>query len=116
MVAQYAAASIASENKTLSHPASVDSISTAGGTEDYNSMSATAARHLRQVVANVQRIVAIELTCAAQALDFLEPPSAPAIAAAHSRIRQDVGHASDDSIPVHQLINRVEALIERGDI
>jgi len=116
MVAQYAAASIASENKTLSHPASVDSISTAGGTEDYNSMSATAARHLRRVVLNVQRIVAIEMTCAAQALDFLEYPAAPAIAAAHSRIRQVVGHVTEDALPVHQLIDRVEALIQRGDV
>ena len=116
MVAQYAAASIASENKTLSHPASVDSISTAGGTEDYNSMSATAARHLRRVVANVQRIVAIEMTCAAQALDFVEYPAAPAIAAVHSRIRQVVSHVAEDTLPVHQVIDGVEALIQRGNI
>lgn len=116
MVAQYAAASIASENKTLSHPASVDSISTAGGTEDYNSMSATAARHLRRVVANVQRIVAIEITCAAQALDFAEYPTAPAIAAVYSRIRQVASHVAEDALPVHQLIDGVEALIQRGDI
>ena len=116
MVAQYAAASIASENKTLSHPASVDSISTAGGTEDYNSMSATAARHLRRVVANVQRIVAIEMSCAAQALDFTEYPAAPAIAAVHSRIREVASHVAEDALPVHQLIDDVEALIQRGDI
>jgi histidine ammonia-lyase len=116
MVAQYAAASIASENKTLSHPASVDSISTAGGTEDYNSMSATAARHLRRVVANVRRIVAIEITCAAQALDYVNDVSAPAIVAAHTRIRQDVEHVADDAVPLHRLIDGVEALIRGGDL
>lgn len=58
------AASIVNENKTLVHPASVDSITTACWAEDYNSMSATAARHLRQIVANTRRIVAMELLVA----------------------------------------------------
>jgi histidine ammonia-lyase len=73
MITQYVAASLVAENRVLAHPASVDSIPTSAGQEDHVSMGATAAVHLWQVCANVERVLAVELLCGAQGLDFLEP-------------------------------------------
>lgn len=73
MLAQVTAAALASENKVLAHPASVDSIPTSGNKEDYVSMGMTAALKLRQIVANVASILAIELLTATHALDRLAP-------------------------------------------
>jgi histidine ammonia-lyase len=73
MMVQVTAAALASENKVLAHPASVDSIPTSGNKEDYVSMGMTAALKLKQVVANTASIVAIELLTAAHALDRLRP-------------------------------------------
>lgn len=73
MIAQYTAAALVSENKVLAHPASVDSIPTSANQEDHNSMGSVAALKLPQVVANVERVLAIELLCAAQGVDFLAP-------------------------------------------
>jgi histidine ammonia-lyase len=70
MIAQYTAASLVSENKVLTHPASVDSIPTSANSEDHNSMSTVAARKLRSVLVNSQNAVAIEWLAAAQALDW----------------------------------------------
>ncbi|MEW6507723.1 MAG: histidine ammonia-lyase [Bacteroidota bacterium] len=73
MIAQYTAAALVSENKVLSHPASVDSIPTSAGKEDINSMGSIAARKCFQVLKNVQNVIAIELLLAAQGIDFLKP-------------------------------------------
>jgi len=73
MLAQVTAAALASENKILAHPASVDSIPTSGNKEDYVSMGMAAALKLRPILTNVQTILAIELLAACQALDFLAP-------------------------------------------
>jgi histidine ammonia-lyase len=70
MMAQYTAAALVSDNKTLAHPDSVDSIPTCANQEDHVSMSTNAARHAREIVRNVEQIVGIEMVCAAQALDF----------------------------------------------
>jgi len=70
MMVQYAAASLASENKVLSHPASVDSIPTSANAEDHVSMSTIAARKAREIIENVENIVGIELLCAAQGVDL----------------------------------------------
>lgn len=70
MMTQIVAASLASEDKILAHPASVDSLPTSADFEDYVSMSASAARKAREILENVQRIVAIEFFCACQALDL----------------------------------------------
>ena len=69
MMTQYTAAALVSDNKTLAHPDSVDSIPTGANQEDHVSMSTNAARHAREIVWNTERIVAIEMLCAAQALD-----------------------------------------------
>ena len=73
MLAQYTAASLVSESKSLAHPASVDSIPSSAGQEDYVSMGMTSARHARDCVANAEVVVALEVLCAAQALDLRDP-------------------------------------------
>lgn len=70
MIAQYAAAAVVSENKSLAHPASVDSIPSSGNQEDHVSMGTIAARKARQIVENAYSVLAIELLCGAQAADF----------------------------------------------
>lgn len=72
MIPQYVAAALVSENKVLSHPASVDSIPSSANKEDHVSMGAISARKARQVVENTRRVIAIELLCAAQAIDLLD--------------------------------------------
>ncbi len=73
MLAHCTAAALVSENKTLCHPASVDSLSTSAGTEDHVSMGGFAARKCLQVVRNVEKVIAIELMAACQAIEFLRP-------------------------------------------
>jgi len=70
MIAQYTAAALVSENKSLAHPASVDSIPTSANQEDHVSMGATAGRKASAILANVRHVLAIELLCASQGLDF----------------------------------------------
>ena len=70
MILQYTAAALATENKVLSHPASVDTIPTSANVEDHVSMGCTAGLKLRQVAGNVEHILAIELMAAAQGIDF----------------------------------------------
>ncbi len=76
MLAQYVGAALVSENKTLAHPASVDSIPTGAGIEDHVSMAPIAARGARQVVENAARVVALELLCGCRALEFRRPLTA----------------------------------------
>ena len=70
MIAQYTAAALVSENKSLAHPASVDSIPTSANQEDHNSMGSVAARHARAIADNVTQVLAIEMLCACQGLAF----------------------------------------------
>jgi histidine ammonia-lyase len=70
MILQYTAASLVSENKTLAHPASVDSIPSSANQEDHVSMGTIGSRHAYQIIQNVRRVLAIELICAMQALEF----------------------------------------------
>ncbi|MFH0803410.1 MAG: histidine ammonia-lyase [bacterium] len=76
MILQYTAASLVSESKILAHPASVDSIPTSGGQEDFANMGTIAARKAARIVLHTQEVLAIELLCAAQALDFRKPLTA----------------------------------------
>lgn len=70
MIMQYAAAALVSENKTLAHPASVDSIPSSANQEDHVSMGTIASRHAHQIIQNVRRVLAIEAICSLQAVDF----------------------------------------------
>lgn len=109
MIAQYTAASLVSENKSLAHPASVDSIPTSADQEDHVSMGTIAARKCRQILVNVENVIAIEYLCGAQGLDLLAPlkPSEP-VAAAHACIRSQVPKLEDD----RQLSDDISAVAE----
>lgn len=113
MIAQYTAAALVSENKVLAHPASVDSIPTSANQEDHVSMGATAGRKARMVLNNCINVLAIELLCAAQGLDYrmspnlpgahrhgevgeLELSPGPALLAAHRVIRQEITFLDQD--------------------
>ncbi|MEH6905755.1 histidine ammonia-lyase [Neobacillus drentensis] len=90
MVAQYAAASLVSENKVLAHPASVDSIPTSANQEDHVSMGTIASRQAREIIHNSARVIAIEMICASQAiyLEKAEKELAPATRGYLEKIRE----------------------------
>lgn len=91
MIAQVTAAALASENKTLAHPASVDSMPTSANQEDHVSMSAFAARRLGEMASNTAGIVAVELLAAAQGLDFRAPlKTSPRLEEAKALLRSKV--------------------------
>jgi len=91
MIAHCTAASLVSENKTLCHPASVDSLSTSAAQEDHVSMGGFAARKALKVVSHVEYVVAIELLCACQAIDMMRPlKTTPPLEAVWSLVRQHV--------------------------
>jgi histidine ammonia-lyase len=97
MIAQVTAAALASENKVLAHPASVDSIPTSADKEDHVSMGMGAALKLTRIVGHVRIILAIELLAAAQGVDLLRPlRSSPALEAAHAEVRRRVPHWYED--------------------
>jgi histidine ammonia-lyase len=97
MIAHCTAAALVSENKGLCHPASVDSISTSAAQEDHVSMGGWAARKAVRVVTHVEQVLAIELLCAAQAIDFLRPlTSTPALERVHAAVRAEVAPWSED--------------------
>ncbi len=73
MITQYVAAALVNEIKILAHPASIDSIPTSAGMEDFNSMGATSAHKVQRILELAQQVIAIELMCAAQMLDFRKP-------------------------------------------
>jgi histidine ammonia-lyase len=96
MMAHVTAAALASENKGLAHPASVDSLPTSANKEDHVSMGVTAARKAARVVANTRRILAVELVAACQALEFHKPlGTSPPLDAAYRRLREEVDPYDD---------------------
>ncbi|MEM7284375.1 MAG: histidine ammonia-lyase, partial [Pseudomonadota bacterium] len=97
MIAQVTTAALASENKTLSHPASVDSLPTSANQEDHVSMATYAARRLGNMLDNLEHIIAIELLAAAQAIEFHRPTtSSDAIEAAVAEVRGSVSRYETD--------------------
>lgn len=99
MIAQYTAASLVSENKVLCHPACVDSIPTSANKEDHVSMSTIAARKLREITTNTENVIAIELLCAAQAMDLftnLKPGEGSLLA--YAAIRKEIPGLSEDRV------------------
>ncbi len=116
MLTQYTAAALVSECKVLAHPASVDSIPTSGNQEDHVSMGWTAGLKLRRVLANARRTIAIEVLCAAQAIDLRAPlrPGAP-VAAALRRLRREVPALEEDRFLAPDMA-AAEALVVAGDL
>ena len=116
MIAHVTAAALASENKSLSHPSSVDSIPTSANQEDHVSMAPNAGHQLKQVIANTSRIFSIELMCAAQAKD-LNPQYhlAPCSKAIYSLIREDVPYLEVDG-PLSAHIEAIHGLVSSGKI
>jgi histidine ammonia-lyase len=99
MMAQVVAAALINECQVLAHPSSTGSIPTSGGKEDHVSMGMTGALKLRQIVEDAERIVAIELMCAAQGLEFRRPlKSGWAIERAHAAVRAVIPRLDQDRI------------------
>jgi len=97
MIAQVTSAALASENKTLAHPASVDSLPTSANQEDHVSMATFAARRLEDMTMNSAGVVGIELLAAAQGIDFHAPAQTSALLrTVHDTIRKEVAHYSED--------------------
>ncbi len=116
MMAQVTAAALASENKVLAHPASVDSIPTSADKEDHVSMGMWAALKCRQVVANVRQILAIELLAAAQGIDLLRPlGSSVRLEAVHHWVRESVATWDEDREMAPDLAT-AERLLATGEI
>lgn len=97
MIAHVTAAALASENKSLAHPASVDSLPTSANQEDHVSMATFAARRLQTMISNTAHILGIELLAAAQGIDFLRPlKSSAALEQVHALLRRDVPKMMQD--------------------
>ena len=114
MMPQVTAAALASENKVLAHPASVDSITTSGNKEDYVSMGMTASLKLKRIVDNTRNVMAIEAMAAAQALDFLAPlKTSKRGQAAHAAIRAVCPTMDRDRV-MYQDFVRIAEVIASG--
>jgi histidine ammonia-lyase len=116
MIAHVTAASLASENKSMAHPASVDSLPTSANQEDHVSMATFAARRLLPMIGNVAHILAIEWLASAQGIEFLRPlASSPVLEAAHARLREDCPAMPEDRYLAPD-IERAAALVHRGEL
>jgi histidine ammonia-lyase len=116
MMVQVTSAALASENKGLCHPASIDTIPTSAGQEDHVSMGPIAARKAMQVLENTERILGIEALAAAQALDLRKPlVPADGPAAAWEHLRQDVSYLDADRV-LHQDLETAARLVRDGSL
>lgn len=110
MIPQYTAAALCNMNKTLSHPASADSIPSSADQEDHVSMAMNAALKLTEVVKNLADIVAIEILTACQAVDFCHNTISPRIRLLHEEIRKLVPHLDRDR-PIAEDVKKISSLI-----
>lgn len=116
MIVQYTTAALASENKSLCFPASADSIPTSMGQEDHVSMGSISGRKLLQVINNVNKILSIELLCAAQAKDYHTPlQSTPIIEAIHTHIRTQIPHIEEDQA-MSSILGKALSIIQSGEL
>ena len=111
MITQYAAAALVNEIKILAHPASIDSIPTSAGMEDFVSMGVTSAHKLLRIIEHVQQVIAIELLCSAQMLEFRKPllPGA-GVQDAYSRVRSLVAKLEQDRILSPDMLTLAQAV------
>lgn len=116
MVAHYTAASLVSENKVYAHPAAVDSISVSADQEDHVSMSPISVRKCQEILRNVQDVIAIEMYCAAQAMDFRKPHKpGKGTGAAYKKIREYVPFLEKDR-PLFPDMNKIAGLVRNNEI
>ncbi len=116
MVSQYSAAALVSENKILSHPGVVDSISVSADQEDHVCMGSITAKKLTEIVRNTEIVVAIQLMCAAQALDFRRPEKGgKGTESAYPVIRKVVERLIDDR-PLYPDIDKIVEIVRNGSI
>lgn len=116
MIAQVTAAALASENKSLAHPASVDSLPTSANQEDHVSMATYAARRLLNMADNAIGVVGIELLAASQGIDFLRPlKSSPPLENLHALIRQHIAYYAEDRFFAPDIAS-IKTLIQSGQI
>lgn len=116
MILQYTSAALASENKGLCFPASADSIPTSLGQEDHVSMGSISGRKALQVIENVEKILGIELFCAAQAMDYHAPlKSGKMITAVHDFVRSKIQHLEEDQI-MYEMMEKAIEMVQDGTI
>lgn len=116
MIAQVVAVSLIAENNVLAHPASVTNLPTSANKEDHVSMGMTSALKFQHVVKNVETILAIELLCAAQGLDFLKPlKPGPRLTEVYSRVRELVPFIERDAALSSYIESLVPLVRELGD-
>lgn len=116
MVSQYTAAALVSENKVLSHPASVDSIPTSANQEDHVSMGVTAGLKARDILRNVEMVLAIELMCASEGLDYRRPlRSSEPLERVYALVRQEVPRLDKDRV-LYEDIQRMAAMVRDGRV
>ncbi|MEM4713706.1 MAG: histidine ammonia-lyase [Candidatus Bathyarchaeia archaeon] len=116
MTAQYTAAALASENKVLAHPACADSIPTSANFEDFVSMGTTAAQKTMQILENTEYIIAIELLCAAQAIEYRGPEKlGKGTKKAYTKIRETVLPLKEDR-PLNPDIEKLKTIIKEGTL
>lgn len=122
MIAQYTAASLVSENKVLAHPASVDSIPTSANQEDHNSMGSISAQKAWRVLKNAQTVLAIELLCACQGMDFARTlnkkkslKAGVGTEVAYQFVRRHIKHLTKDRV-LYDDIQKALRLVEDGSV
>jgi histidine ammonia-lyase len=125
MIPQYTAAALVSENKSLAHPASVDSIPTSANQEDHVSMGTISVRKARQILNNSRKVLSIELLCAAQAIDLRIKKEAldhktqlspsPVIAKIIHMLRQSIAHLSEDRY-LYPDMTKAEEILKSGEL
>jgi len=116
MIAHVTAASLASENKSLAHPASVDSLPTSANQEDHVSMATFAARRLQAMISNTSNILGIELLAAAQGIEFLRPMrTSLALEQVHAQLRQHVPSIAQDRYLAPEMA-RATAMVRDGSL
>lgn len=111
MVTQYVTAALTSENKSLCYPASADSIPTGSGQEDHVSMGSISARKTLKIIENLEKILAVELLCAAQAFDFRKPlKSSRILEECHKHIRKIIPFIKEDTILSEYINSAIEII------
>ncbi|MFM8841008.1 MAG: histidine ammonia-lyase [bacterium] len=116
MIAQYTAAALVSENKVLSHPASVDSIPTSANQEDHNSMGSISARKVHTILDHLEHILAVELLCGIRGIEFHQPlKTSEILAQVHAHVRNNIPSTKNDSI-IHEEIKAMTDIVSSGDL